>query len=85
MTVAIIIPDDDVDNPDRVMAIDVSAGPLSVYELGIWNDEWNAKWGINPDRPCPGDPDDTCPTDWDLAVFRDFTGPSVKITVRDND
>ncbi len=83
--VSITIPDDDEDNPDRVMAIDVSVGLLSDFEIGVWGDEWNAKWGIDPERPCPGDPDSTCPTEWDTAPWRDFTGPSVKITVRDND
>ena len=83
--VSITVPDDDMDNPDRVMVIDVSVSPVSDLELGIWGDEWNSKWGIDPERPCPGDPESTCPTEWDLAVWRDFTGPSVKITVRDND
>lgn len=83
--VTITIPDDDVDNPDRVMVLDVSANPVSDLELGIWGDEWNARWGIDPERPCPGDPDSTCATEWDLAIWRDFTGPGVKITVWDND
>ena len=46
---------------------------------------WNAKWGIDPERPCPGNTGETCPTEWDEAAWRFFTGPSVKITVRDND
>ncbi len=83
--VSIAIPDDDVDNPDRVMVIDVSVWLLGARELGIFGDEWNSKWGINPDRPCSGDPDSTCPTEWDRSQWRSFTGPSVKITVRDND
>ena len=83
--VSITIPDDDVDNPDRVLVIDLSVGPLSVFEVDVSTDEWNAKWGIDPQRRCPGDPASACPTEWDRAVFRDFTGPSVRITVRDND
>ena len=84
--VSIEIPDDDVDNPDRVMVIDVSLAVLSSYELGITDDEWNAKWDIDPVRQCPpGSDQPTCPTIWDSSPFRDFTGPSVKITVRDND
>lgn len=83
--VSITIPDDDVVNGDRVVAIDVSLGLLSAGLLGIFSDEWNARWSIDPERPCPGDPDSTCPTEWDEAFWREFTGPSVKITVRDND
>ena len=83
--VSITIPDDDQDNPDRVMVIDVSAAVLPAYEVGVYDDEWNLRWGIDPERPCPGDPESTCPTEWDTAPWRDFTGPSVKITVRDND
>ena len=84
MPVSITIPEDE-DNVDEVMVIDVGVGPLSAIELGIWDGEWNAKWGIDPERPCPGNTGETCPTEWDLAVFRGLTGPSVKITVRDND
>ena len=83
--VTITIPDDDVDNPDRVLLIDVSLALLSASEVGAFNDEWNARWGIDPERSCVGDPASTCPTEWDRASWRDFTGPSVKITVRDND
>ena len=83
--VSVTIPDDDVDNPDRVMVIDLSVGLISRYELDMGLDDWNLSWGIDPDRPCQEDTDETCPTEWDQAVYRDFTGPSVKITVRDND
>ena len=82
--VSITIPEDE-DNGDETLLIDVALGPVPAFELGIWDDEWNARWGIDPDRSCPGDPASTCPTEWDLAVFRGLTGPSVKITVRDND
>ena len=85
MLVSITVPDDDEDNPDRVMVIDVSLSVVSDREVGLWEDEWNSKWGIDPQRPCPVDPESTCPTQWDLASWRDFTGPSVRITVRDND
>lgn len=83
--VSITIPDDDEDNPDRVLMIDISLRVLPPYHVGVYDYEWNAKWGIDPERSCPGDPDSTCPTAWDEAAWRDFTGPSVKITVRDND
>ena len=82
--VSITIPEDD-DADDEVMIIDVEVSAVSVFELGAWEDEWNAKWEIDPDRPCPGDPASTCPTEWDIAPWRSFTGPSVRITVRDND
>ena len=82
--VSITIPDD-ANNVDEVLLIDVSVGLLGAGELGIFDEEWNARWGIDPDRPCPGDPESTCPTEWDIAAWRDFTGPTVKITVRDND
>ena len=83
--VTITVPDDENENPDRVMAIDISVRVLSAWVLGLWDDEWQAKWGIDSERPCPGDPNEVCPTGWDTAPWRDFTGPSVKITVRDND
>ncbi len=73
--ITITVPDDDADNPDRVMLIDVSAWVLSAYEVGLYDDEWNAKWGIDPDGTSA----------WDTASWRDFTGPSIKITVRDDD
>ena len=60
--VSITVPDDDEDNPDRVMVIDVSLSVVSDREVGLWEDEWNSKWGIDPQRPCPGDPESTCPT-----------------------
>ena len=65
--VSITIPDDDVDNPDRVMLIDILVGILPAYEVGVSDDEWNARWGIDPERRCPGDPDAACPTEWDRA------------------
>ena len=82
--VTITIPEDD-DTGDEVLVIDLGVGPLSSLELDIYDDEWNAKWGVNPDRPCPGGSEEKCPTEWDEAVWRFFTGPSVKVTVRDND
>ena len=65
--------------------IDVLVALLDARELGIFDEEWNARWGIDPERPCPGDPTSTCPTEWDVLAWRAFTGPGVKITVRDND
>ena len=73
--VSITIPDDDVDNPDRVLVVDISVGVLSAYIVGVTDDEWNARWGIDPDGT----------TSWDEASWRDFTAPSIRITVRDND
>ena len=63
--------------PERSEQVRVSTTNITVTEGGTAS--------LNRQPPLPWDSDATCPTEWNTSAWLAFSGPSVKITVRDND